>query len=243
METWRLLTSWAASPAFNMGLDEALLEAADQPPTLRLYTWAPDTLSLGYFQRTADIPGMQDAGAVVRRITGGGAIHHTDELTFSIAADLNHPLYRGLVSASYERIHGAIARALAGFGIEARMRGENASLDSDRTGTGMCFHDSTPLDLCWGARKGVGSAQRRKATRILHHGSIKIGTSHLEGNIATLSDGAQAPSAQAVGDALCVALAQSFDITFEASTVTAAECERAELLGARYISHDFVHRR
>ena len=95
METWRLITTWGAAPAFNMGLDEALLESTESPPTLRFYSWRPDTLSLGYFQRFADVPGTDRAGAVVRRITGGGAIHHVHELTFSIAASLDHPLYRG----------------------------------------------------------------------------------------------------------------------------------------------------
>ena len=92
MSAWRLLETWDASPALAMGLDEALLEEPGAPPTLRLYTWSPDTLSLGYFQRFADVPAAARAGepggpgAVVRRITGGGAIHHVHELTFSIAS-------------------------------------------------------------------------------------------------------------------------------------------------------------
>ena len=68
METWRLITTWGANPAFNMGLDEALLESAESPPTLRFYSWNPDTLSLGYFQRFEDVPGAENAGAVVRRL-------------------------------------------------------------------------------------------------------------------------------------------------------------------------------
>ncbi len=120
MKAWRLITTWGADPAFNMGLDEALLESAEGPPTLRFYSWRPDTLSLGYFQRFADVPGTEKAGAVVRRITGGGAIHHVRELTFSIAASLEHPLYRGPIADSYVRVHEAIRAALAevGLGVE-----------------------------------------------------------------------------------------------------------------------------
>ena len=162
METWRLITTWGATPAFNMGLDEALLASPLAPTTLRLYSWSPDTLSLGYFQRFADVRGTESAGRVVRRITGGGAIHHTGELTFSIAADANHRLYAGPVAASYRRVHHVVAAALAEHGVEAELRGAR-SLASDRDDTGMCFHHSTDLDLVWGDRKGVGSAQRRKA--------------------------------------------------------------------------------
>ena len=72
------------SPESNLALDEALLERPLTPPTLRLYTWSPDTLSLGYFQRYEDVPAVSRASAVVRRITGGGAIHHAGELTWSI---------------------------------------------------------------------------------------------------------------------------------------------------------------
>ena len=164
-ETWRLVTTWGASPSTNMGLDEALLESEGASPTLRMYTWRPDTLSLGYFQRWADVPAARRAGAVVRRITGGGAIHHKNELTFSITASLEHPLYRGPLADSYRRVHEAVATALAEYGVEADLRGDRA-LTSDRDDTGMCFHHSTALDLVWDDRKGVGSAQRRKRARL-----------------------------------------------------------------------------
>ena len=175
LEIWRLIESWDAAPEFNMGLDEALLDDPEAAPTLRLYTWSPDTLSLGYFQKWADVPGTDRAGAVVRRITGGGAIHHTRELTFSIVLPQSHALFRGPVPLSYGRIHEALIAALSEFGVEASLAGQ-AGLLSDRKKTGMCFHESTPLDVAWGERKGVGSAQRRRGGRVLHHGSIKLGS-------------------------------------------------------------------
>ena len=164
MQRWRLITTWGAPPSFNMGLDEALLVSEEAPPTLRFYSWSPDTLSLGYFQRYEDVPGVDGAGAVVRRITGGGAIHHVNELTYSFCAAADDPLYRGKVADSYVRIHEAIAKALGGVGVEAQLRCGNP-IESDREGTGMCFHKSTPQDLMWGGHKGVGSAQRRKDGR------------------------------------------------------------------------------
>ncbi|MEO0650196.1 MAG: hypothetical protein AAFZ65_05920, partial [Planctomycetota bacterium] len=144
---------------------------------------------LGYFQRVADVPAAADRTPgldLVRRTTGGGAIHHARELTFSIAASLEHPLYAGPIANSYRRVHALIAEALAEFGVDATPRGEQPAA-SDRDGTGMCFHASHPLDLGWGEdwRKGVGSAQRRKHGRVLHHGSIKLAPDPLEPGVAT----------------------------------------------------------
>ena len=242
METWRLITTWGADPAFNMGLDEALLESDECPPTLRFYSWRPDTLSLGYFQRFADVPGADRAGAVVRRITGGGAIHHVRELTFSIAAPLAHPLYQGPIGESYARVHRAIGAALAELGVAATPRGER-DLVSDRAGTGMCFHKSTALDLVWGERKGVGSAQRRKGGRVLHHGSIKLGTSPLEGAIATAAEHSSGLTAETFAPLLRQAFERELGVALEAAVPTPDERTRARMLGKRYLDPEFVRRR
>jgi lipoate-protein ligase A len=242
METWRLITTWGADPAFNMGLDEALLANADAPTTLRLYTWKPDTLSLGYFQRVADVPGAERVPALVRRITGGGAIHHKNELTFSIAAPLSHPLYRGNVGESYVRVHDAIRAALRELGIESALRGARA-LASDCLGTGMCFHKSTDLDIVWNERKGVGSAQRRRASRVLHHGSIKLGTTPLEGEIATIQAFAPDAAVHDVALLLRASFEKSFGVAFETSVPDADERTQARELGKRYVSREFVQRR
>ncbi len=238
METWRVITTWGAPPDFNMGLDEALLRAGPAAPTLRLYTWSPDTLSLGYFQRHADVPGVDRAGAVVRRVTGGGAIHHTGELTFSISAPLAHPLYRGPVAESYARVHGLVARALAHYGVLAQLRGA-AALESDRPGTGMCFHVSTELDLVWEGRKGLGSAQRRTGGRVLHHGSIKLAGSELETGVATLAG----IDEQEFAGRLLDAIGRELGVALERGVPTPAERELARELAPRYVDPAFVRRR
>ena len=253
MPAWRLITTFGATPEFNMGLDEALLSTPGLPPTVRFYTWKPDTLSLGYFQRLADVPGAERAGAIVRRITGGGAIHHVRELTFSITADQSLEVYAAGVRESYARVHRAIARALSEFGVEAELRGESP-LVSDREHTGMCFHHSTALDLAWEGRKGVGSAQRRTGGRVLHHGSIKLGTSALEGDIATLSGPASGPAAgtgarratvtpQDFAPVLRAAFEREFGARLEAAVPERDERELAKELGARYVSAEFVRSR
>jgi lipoate-protein ligase A len=250
VERWRLITTWGADPSFNMGLDEALLESDESPPTLRFYSWRPDTLSLGYFQKLADVPaangdahaGGRKPGAIVRRITGGGAIHHVRELTFSITAPLAHRLYQGKIADSYTRVHAAIASALAEVGVSASPRGTTA-LASDVAGTGMCFHHSTELDLVWGAKKGVGSAQRRRGARVLHHGSIKLGSSPFEGAIATVGDVAPKMSCETFAPVLRAAFARELGMELEADVPTADERQRAQELGRRYVDPEFVRRR
>ena len=242
METWRLLKTWDASPAFAMGLDDALLCATGATPTLRLYTWQPDTLSLGYFQRRRSVPDADQASAVVRRITGGGAIHHIAELTFSITVERDHALYAGPVEASYRRVHAAVIDALQELGLNASLR-EDRTLSSDRESTGMCFHHSTPLDIAWNGRKGVGTAQRRTKERILHHGSIKLGSSDLEGSIATVAECGQDLSFAQLGERLVRAMAGRFEIDWQEGEVLPSEREAARRLGERFIDPAFVARR
>jgi len=239
VETWRLITTWGAPPEFNMGLDGALLEDALSPPTLRFYTWTPAALSLGYFQRFEDVPAASEAFVVVRRITGGGAIHHTNELTFSLSTSLSHPLFEGPVARSYERVHDLVRGALSGLGCEAALRGDDV-LRSDREETGMCFHHSTAQDLAWGERKGVGSAQRRKSGRVLHHGSIKLGASKYDTDIAEL-EGVDDPAL--VARAMTRELREVAGIRLSPGVPTTLERERAEELGARAMDPAFVRRR
>lgn len=242
MERWRLITTWDAPPAWNMGLDQTLLESPEAPPTLRLYTWKPGALSLGYFQRYADVPAAQQAPMVVRRITGGGAIHHQRELTFSICVALDHPLYAAAIGDSYARVHAVIARTLAEFGVQAQPRGASV-LASDREGTGMCFHHSSALDLVWNARKGVGSAQRRKRGRVLHHGSIKLDTTSIEGDIASVADAQPGVTPQQFAARWLAHLGEDLGLRFSASAPEVEERARAKELAKHFADEAFTRRR
>jgi len=239
VETWRLITSWGTPPEFNMGLDGALLEDADAPPTMRFYSWTPPALSLGYFQRFDEVPAASEAFVVVRRITGGGAIHHTNELTFSISASLDHPLFEGPVTRSYTRLHDMVCEALSNAGCEPALRGDSALL-SDVEDTGMCFHHSTPLDIAWEGRKGVGSAQRRRNGRVLHHGSIKLGSSQYDTGVAEL-EGLEDPAE--VAQMIVEVFRERAGIRLQPGVPTHAERMRADELGERAIDPDFVRRR
>lgn len=241
-ERWRLLCTWRGEPGWNMALDEALLASAEPLPVLRFYTWEPAALSLGYFQRWATLAQRASGTVVVRRFSGGGAIHHADELTFSIAGPASHALFRGEVRHSYERAHALLAAALARHGVTAALRGARA-VSSERAGTGMCFHESTDLDLVWDGAKGVGSAQRRTGGRVLHHGSIKLGRTTLEEGVAVLR--AHAPEVTPEG--LAAEIAREFEralgLTLVADEVRAEEAEFARARADFYRSEAFVRRR
>lgn len=254
-EAWRLVTTWGGDPGWNMALDEALLlapgDGGEGPPvTVRVYTWAPDTLSLGYFQRLADVPpaaaflgqpapaGTPVPGAVVRRLTGGGAIHHARELTFSLSAPADHPLYRGPVAASYGRVHAALAEALAELGARAEVRADKVPA-SEAAGTGMCFHVSSPVDLVWQDRKGVGSAQRRTGGRVLHHGSIKLGPTALDTDVASLP----LEDPRELAPLVLGALARRAGATLEPGEPTDAERAAAEARAPHFTSEAFLRRR
>ncbi len=175
--SWRLVNSGASSPSFNMGCDQALLASDDRRPLLRLYSWDPPALSLGWFQplepfvELAEREGLE----LVRRPTGGGAIHHDQELTFCLIATPGRHGYPVEVVAGYHWVHGIIRGALAELGAELSFRGDGAPLSVRPQGATLCFEDTTSLDLVDGqGRKVVGSAQRRKNGRVLHHGSIPL---------------------------------------------------------------------
>jgi len=241
-DCWRLLQHFDAEPGFNMAVDEQLLLGGSSMPTLRFYTWKPDALSLGYFQRWVDVPAAEEASIVVRRLTGGGAIHHARELTFSLTAPLDHPLYRGPVRESYERVHRAIAMVLADYGARASLRGEQV-VTSDVPETGMCFHKSTDLDLIWDAGKGLGSAQRRTAGRVLHHGSLKLGTTELETGIASLESHAPELEPEELARALQAAFPELLGMKLERGELAPSELDRAQSRSNHFRSSTFLHRR
>jgi lipoate-protein ligase A len=242
-EPWRLLRTLSAEPGACMALDEALLVGlADARPCLRVYTFARPTLSLGYFQGWAQVPAAARARDCVRRMTGGGAILHERELTFAIAAPLEHALYRGPVAQSYARVHALIAQALASLGVAVEPAGARP-LASDRAGTGMCFHESSPPDLALAGRKLVGSAQRRSGGRVLHHGSIKIGATAEEPGAGALELVLPEIGIEALAARLELHFARALGLRFEPESPNAAELAHVAERAAHFASPAFLHRR
>jgi lipoate-protein ligase A len=199
--SFSLLLDPPAAGAWNMAVDETLLEAAAAEGlcTLRFYQWAEPTLSLGYFQAYADRDGHEASRgcAVVRRPSGGGAILHDIDLTYSLAVPDHHPLAVDRLR-TYRVVHHALIEVLAGLGIEASLfapggtagspssagnavgqanRATPRQPDLPRREPFLCFQRRAPGDVLVEGEKIAGSAQRRCRGAVLQHGSVLLARS------------------------------------------------------------------
>ena len=182
MIRWRFLDTGARSGKFNMDLDLQLaqeLYEGRHGPTLRLYQWEPYCISLGKHQKNNEINAKkceEDGIDIVWRPTGGRAVLHAEELTYSLVL----PLELGAEYVS-SRISRALVKAMTLLGVEAAIETHPANLKSwylQPTST-LCFSSSTRNELQVRGRKLIGSAQRILDGVILQHGSILIGPSHM----------------------------------------------------------------
>jgi lipoyl(octanoyl) transferase len=179
---WRLLDTGPADGFTNMAVDEALLAvfaAEGGPTTVRFYSWLPPALSLGYGQsieRELELGQCTSLGIdVVRRPTGGRAVLHDHEVTYSLVISANDPRVTAGILAAYLTISQALIRGLAYLGITAELlplrRG--VSLSSNATSP-VCFATPSSYEVAVGGRKIIGSAQRRAHDVIMQHGSIPL---------------------------------------------------------------------
>jgi len=174
--------------ASNMAVDCAILEAVaggDQLPTLRLYGWKPFCLSLGYGQRTREVDNDALAARgwdLVRRPSGGKAILHGDELTYSLNLPLDHPLAGGDLLESYRRISAGLLRALESLGLVPIAQHQDGSLRGADLGP-VCFEIPSHYEISLGGRKLIGSAQLRRKGGLLQHGTLP-----LDGDVARICD-------------------------------------------------------
>jgi len=161
-----------------MALDEAILEhigRGESIPTLRLYAWTPACLSLGHAQPFADVDmtRLKSHGwEVVRRATGGRAILHTDELTYSVIAPTNEPRVEGSVLESYNRLAQALLLAIKSVEIPVEMKKGKAN-DGGMPNP-VCFEVPSTYEITVDGKKLIGSAQARKKEGVLQHGSLPL---------------------------------------------------------------------
>jgi lipoate-protein ligase A len=184
MTGWRYLDSGPASGADNMAVDERLLEEAakgNAVPVLRFYTWDPPAVSLGRFQDEAssvNLAACRKHGIdVVRRITGGRAVLHWRELTYSVISPIDNDLFPNDVLGTYKVLAKGLLEGFRRLGVHAEMvspSGDRAAMVQRDPKEPACFSCPSWYEILVHGRKIVGNAQRRLAGAFLQHGSILI---------------------------------------------------------------------
>jgi lipoate-protein ligase A len=176
--TWRLLTTPPADGSTNMAIDEAILHAlADGvgAPTLRFYQWDPPCLSLGYNQHYAEVDEATCARlgyTWVRRPTGGRAILHTDELTYSIIAPAHEPRVQGGIVESYRRLSAGLLAGLRTLGADVFQAQSEKVHNSNKSA--VCFDTPSNYEITVNGKKLIGSAQVRRRGMVLQHGTLPL---------------------------------------------------------------------
>jgi lipoate-protein ligase A len=265
-DTWRLIKTPPAPGAWNMAIDEAILQAVgndDFLPTLRLYSWDPACLSLGYAQPIGDvdIKGLQHRNwDIVRRLTGGRAILHTDELTYAVIGPKDDHHLTGGVLESYRRLSKALMAALLNLGLtvealpQPQIPGKNS-----RKKEPVCFEVPSNYEITTNGKKLVGSAQARKRDGVLQHGSLplfgdltritqvlsfpsenqrKIASDRLLQRATTIESVLKRIiSWEEAAESLIEAFKDTLQLKFELTELTSQEIENAEMLMKEKYAH------
>lgn len=183
-ETFRLLEMGASSAAMNMAIDEAVLLSVSQgevPPTLRFYAWERPSLSLGYFQRIkrdVDLQAIKARGFDwVRRMTGGRAVLHDRELTYSVHVPGQHRFAKASVVESYRLLSEGLRAGFETLGLHAQIVSLSDEDERKRyasSGSAACFDSPSWYELVVDGRKIAGSAQVRAHGGLLQHGALLL---------------------------------------------------------------------
>lgn len=269
--TWRLIKTNPSSGAWNMAVDEAILEAigrADIPPTLRLYAWEPACLSLGYAQSFSDVDHnlvTANGWQVVRRITGGRAILHTDELTYSVIGPQDEPRLAGSVIESYQRLSQALLMALSLLDLPVEAARKENNTRNSTSPAPICFEVPSHYEITAAGKKLIGSAQARKKAGVLQHGSLPLyGDLSRIAQVLAFPDEAQRQDAaqrllrrattvesvlgrnvswNEAASAFREAFKTALNLNFEVTGLTPAELRRAdELVKEKYAHPDWIER-
>ncbi len=233
---WRLIESDCLDAYTNMAIDEAIFtmrEKREVSPTLRFYGWEPAAISIGYFQKIED-PSLQEYKrqklTIVRRFTGGGAILHENEITYSLACPTNEFMAFSNIEKTQQLVHQAIILALQSLRINAQLkRKQNKKPDPY-----FCFVSPAKDDVVEDGQKIVGSAQRRRNRTFFQHGSIKISPEIKEGN----------KNRGKIIDSLVLGFEKKFGIRLLPGQLTREEVKLSrQLRGVKYSTRNWNYRR
>ena len=170
MNNWLRLDSGANTPAYNMALDEALLENAATlgQPVLRFYDWTEPCATFGYSQKITQMEAATKLRPLIRRCTGGGLVPHDGDWTYSLIFPPNHEWSRLAATESYLRTHKLLQATFEKIGVETEL-----AKSCRRPKPGECFEGHELHDLLWNSKKNAGAAQRRNRHGLLIQGSVQ----------------------------------------------------------------------
>jgi lipoate-protein ligase A len=243
----RLIIDQPAPGAWNMAVDETLLETATDEGgfTLRFYRWQQPTLSLGYFQQYDDRlkHNASHDCAAVRRQTGGGAILHDREITYSFIVPPGHQLAIKHITL-YETIHNTLIDVLADYGIHASLC-RNAGRENAQNQPFLCFQRRSPGDVLVSDIKIAGSAQRRFKGAVLQHGSVLLARSPAAPELRGIAETAAILlSFNQMAQAWSSMLGKKLSLHLESAVLTDSQQRHAsELARKKYDSADWTRRR
>jgi lipoyl(octanoyl) transferase len=168
--SWLFLNSGRCAAAFNMALDEVLLENVSRlgQPVLRFYGWTEPAATFGYFQKFSDVESATPLRPLIRRPTGGGIVPHDADWTYSVIFPAGHEWHSLKAGESYRRIHDWLRLAFAELNVETEL-----APDCKRSLPGQCFAGHEKFDLLWCGKKIAGAAQRRNKSGLLIQGSVQ----------------------------------------------------------------------
>ncbi|RJQ40308.1 MAG: lipoate--protein ligase family protein [Nitrospiraceae bacterium] len=260
-KTWRLINSGPDSASRNMALDEAIavsVRKGSSAPTLRLYSWDMPSVSLGCFQKISDIDTEYCCDAsipIVRRPTGGRAILHNRELTYSFSVKTDNALFSKGIFDSYKKISAAFYLALSKLGLspEAKLIREVRHSKSP-----LCFQSASYGEITIDSRKVIGSAQKRWSDGLLQQGSIpycidepetlKIfrlnSIKDIRGAMAGLMEAVPDLSDEKFRDMIKTSFEETFDIKFTDSVPSREETALAlKLYSEKYRTEEWNFRK
>ena len=167
---WLVIPSNAGSAAYNMAVDEALLESMPrlQQPVLRFYGWTEPAASFGYFQKYSEIERITLLRPLVRRPTGGGLVPHDADWTYSLAFPTTHEWYGVSAIESYRRAHEWVRAAFTELNVATEL-----APCCKKSEPGQCFVGYEKFDVLWHGKKIAGAAQRRNKLGLLIQGSVQ----------------------------------------------------------------------
>lgn len=254
---WRWIAYGPADGATQMATDRAVFESARDLglPTMRVYGWRPYCISLGYHQDAGSLDlerCARDGIDVVRRPTGGRAVFHAEELTYSIVFPKDSPYVSGGIGELYRRVSEGLAAGIRGIGIPAVLekRGLDLKAHYGTRESVSCFSAAARHEILVDGKKLVGSAQRRTEWGVLQHGSILLGGAHLRlpeylrgygseeiqrlrsimaGKTTTAAEhGSADAGVPALAASIRAAMEEAFSMEFEEQDLTSEERQRAK---------------